>query len=169
VPQQQPASGPRTPPHRYYSDEQITQMTDAFSKTIASVHQDAQSVTAQIAANAHVETIKHYEFHYAGIHEGMNPGDGYINYISKRRSGNEMIYMTHYIFMYGDGHVEEDDIPWPFIYPIGQDELAHCDEIHALHPGQYCAVHLQPPPPDYKPDRPLKPVLQQFFGGPPVS
>jgi hypothetical protein len=169
VPHKTPATGPRTPPHTYYSDEQVSQMTDAFSKTIASVHSDAQSVTAQIAANAHVVTMKHDEFHYNGIHEGMNPGDGLISYTKKQRIGNQMYYWTHYIYMYPDGHVEEDDIPWPFVYAMDNDELAKCDRIHEFHPSQYCAVHLQGPPEDYKPDRPLKPVLEQFFGGPPVG
>ena len=29
--------------------------------------------------------------------------------------------MTHYIYKYPDGHVEEDDIPWPFRYPNAFD------------------------------------------------
>jgi hypothetical protein len=161
APHQTPAvPGPRSKPHQYYSDEQVAQMTESFAKTIASVHQDAQSVTAQVAAAAPpVQTIKHYEMHYNGIHEGMNPGDGIISYIKRQRIGNTMWYWTHYIYMYGDGHVEEDDIPWPFHYEINDDPFARGDR----------RIPLQPPPKDYVPDRPLKPILEQFFGGPAVG
>jgi hypothetical protein len=97
--------------------------------------------------------------HFNGIHEGMNPGDGIISYIKRERIGNIVYYYTHYEYMYGDGHVEEDDIPWPFHYAINDDPFVRGDR----------RIPLQPPPPDYKPDRPLKPILMQFFGGPEVN
>ena len=155
-----PIPSAKSPPHKYYSDVEVAQMTESWAKTIASAHQDARTVTAQVAAQAPpLDPVKHYEMHYEGIHEGMNPGDGIISYIKKQRIGDTMWYWTHYIYMYGDGHVEEDDIPWPFHYPVNDDPFARGDR----------RIPLQPPPKDYVPDRPLKPILEQFFGGPAVG
>jgi hypothetical protein len=58
--------------------------------------------------------------------------------------------------MYADGHVEQDTIPWPQIYPASSDPLM----------ARHSRVNILPPPADYKPDRPLQPLLQMFFGGP---
>jgi hypothetical protein len=89
----------------------------------------------------------------------MNPGDGEIYAVSKQRIGDTMWYYTRYTYMHADGTYEADTIPWPFHYPIGDDPFARHDK----------RIPLQPPPDGYKPDRPLKPILQQFFGGPPVT
>lgn len=152
-----PAAGPSAAPKRYYSDEQLAQMNATFAQTIAT-HQTLAQVNAAMQT-APVVTTKHFEMHYNGIHEGLNPGDGIIEPTKVERRGNTMWYYTHYIYMYGDGHVEEDDIPWPFHYPVNDDPFARGDR----------RIPLQPPPADYKPDRPLKPQLMQFFGGPSVS
>jgi hypothetical protein len=58
--------------------------------------------------------------------------------------------------MYGDAHVEEDDIPWVFHYALHDDPFARGDR----------RIPIQPPPAGYVPNHPLKPVLKQFFGGP---
>lgn len=140
-----------------FSDEQIAQLGAQFSKTIADSHQNAQSITA---ATQHAPvTIKHYEIPFSGIHEGINPGDGYIRPISQQRIGDTMWYYTHYTYMYGDGHIEDDDIPWPFHYPVNDDPFARHDK----------RIALQAPPSGYTPDRALKPQLMQFFGGPEVK
>jgi hypothetical protein len=151
-----PAVGPRVSPRPYYSQDQLDQMTGTFAQTIAQAHQTLAEANAAMQT-APVVTTKHYEMHFNGIHEGMNPGDGIIEAIKVERIGDTMWYWTHYEYMYGDGHVEEDDIPWPFHYPIGDDPFARHDR----------RIALQAPPADYKPSRPLKPVLMQFFGGPP--
>jgi hypothetical protein len=97
--------------------------------------------------------------HFSGIHEGMNPGDGDIYVVSSKRIGDEMWYHVRYTYMYADGTYEADEVPWQVHYPIGDDPFARHDK----------RVPIQPPPEGYKPDRPLKPILQQFFGGPPVT
>jgi hypothetical protein len=140
------------------SDRQLTQLGADFSKTIAQSRETLAGVQAE-SERAQVITIKHYTVQFSGIHEGMNPGDGEIFAISKQRIGNTMWYYTRYTYMHSDGTYEEDAIPWPFHYPIGDDPFARHDK----------RIPLQPPPPDYKPDRPLKPILEQFFGGPPVT
>jgi hypothetical protein len=140
------------------SDKQIAQLGEEFSKTIADSRQTLAGVQAQ-SEQAPVITIKHYMVHFSGIHAGMNPGDGEIYAISKQRIGNTMWYYTRYTYMHADGTYESDSIPWPFHYPVGDDPFARHDK----------RIPLQPPPDGYKPDRPLKPILEQFFGGPPVT
>ena len=153
-----PAAAPKTPKQPYYSEDQIAQMNGAFAQSISSSHQTLAQANAAMDT-APTMTTKHFEMHFNGIHEGMNPGDGIITYIKYERRGDTMWYWTHYEYMYGDGHVEEDDIPWPFHYPIRDDPFARHDR----------RIPLQPPPADYKPNRPLKPILMQFFGGPQVD
>jgi hypothetical protein len=153
-----PAAGPPGTPRPYYSQDQLAQLSSTFAQTIADAHQTLQQANTQMQ-QAPVVTSKHYEMHFNGIHEGMNPGDGIISFIKFQRIGNTIWYWTHYEYMYGDGHVEEDDIPWPFHYPVNEDPFARGDR----------RIPLQPPPAGYKPDRELKPVLMQFFGGPEVN
>jgi hypothetical protein len=153
-----PAAGPSAPAKPYYSDQQLAELNGTFAKAIADAHQTLAQVNAAMQ-NVPVVTTKHFEMHYNGIHEGLNPGDGIISPTKVERRGNTMWYYTHYIYMYGDGHVEEDDIPWPFHYPVNDDPFARGDR----------RIPLQPPPAGYVPDRPLKPQLMQFFGGPIVN
>jgi hypothetical protein len=153
-----PAAGPTSAPKQYYSDAQIAEMNGTFAQAIADAHQTLAQVNAAIQKTP-VVTTKHFEMHYNGIHEGLNPGDGIIEPIKQQRIGNTMWYYCHYEYMYGDGHIEEDDIPWPFHYPVNDDPFARGDR----------RIPLQAPPADFKPDRPLKPQLMQFFGGPIVN
>jgi hypothetical protein len=153
-----PAATPKTPRQQYYSENQLAQMQGSFQQSIASTHQSLAQANAAMDT-APVTTQKHFQMNFNGIHEGMNPGDGIITYIKYERRGDTMWYWTHYEYMYGDGHVEEDDIPWPFHYPIHDDPFARHDR----------RIPLQAPPADYKPNRPLKPILRQFFGGPQVD
>lgn len=141
-----------------YSDRQLAQLGQDFSKTIA---QSRETLAAVQAAEQHapVTTIKHYAVAFSGIHAGMNPGDGEIFAISHQRIGNTMWYYTRYTYMHGDGTYEADSIPWPFHYPIDDDPFARHDK----------RIPLQAPPDGFKPDRPLKPILAQFFGGPTVT
>ena len=153
-----PAAGPSAPASTHYSDDQMSKMNSAFEKAIADSHQTVQQANAAMAT-APVMTTSHFQMHVTGIHEGMNPGDGVITVVKAQRIGNVMWYYTHYEYMYGDGHVEEDDIPWPFHYGPGEhDPFASHDR----------RVPIQNPPADYKPTRQLKPQLMQFFGGPEV-
>jgi hypothetical protein len=155
-----PAAAPQTTQKQtYYSENQIAQMNGAFEQSISSSHQTlAQANSAMDTAP--VMKQQHFQMNFNGIHEGMNPGDGIISVVGVgERKGDTMWYFTHYEYMYSDGHVEEDDIPWPFHYPIRDDPFARHDR----------RIPLQPPPADYKPTRALKPILEQFFGGPQVS
>lgn len=153
-----PAAGPSSRPHQYYSESQLAKMNGDFEKAISDSHQTLAQANAAVQT-VPVATIKHYQMEFAGIHEGMNPGDGIIRYIKKQRIGDTMWYWTHYEYMYGDGRYEEDDIPWPFHYSINDDPFARGDR----------RIPLQAPPPGYVPDRPLKPILEAFFGGPQVN
>jgi hypothetical protein len=153
-----PAAGPRVPPHETYSDQQLTDMSQQFEKAIADSHQTLAEANAAVQS-APVTTIKHVQIAFNGIHEGLNPGDGLITVIKAADDHGVRIYWTHYEYLYGDGHLEEDDIPWPFRFPPGAyDPFAHHDR----------RVPIQPPPAGYVPDRPLKPILAAFFGGPPA-
>jgi hypothetical protein len=140
------------------SDRRIAQLGQDFSETIAQSRETLAGVQTE-SEHAQVDTIKHYAVAFSGVHEGMNPGDGEIYPISQQRIGNTMWYYTRYTYLHSDGTYEADDIPWPFHYAIGDDPFARHDK----------RIPLQPPPAGYKPDRPLKPILEQFFGGPPVT
>jgi hypothetical protein len=141
--------------HPYYSDDQMAQMNAAFSQTIADSHETLAAANAAMARP--VQTVKHYEMHFAGIHEGMNPGDGIIRPTKHWRGADgQNYYYVHYEYMYGDGRVEEGDVPWPVHYPPNQDPFARGDK----------RIPIQDPPPDYHPDHELQPILQAFFGGP---
>lgn len=85
----------------------------------------------------------------------LRPGDGVITVLKSERIGNTMLRWTHYQYMYADGNVESDDIPWPFVYPVKADPFAR--GVHR--------IPIEAPPANFKPDRPLKPVLQRFFDG----
>jgi hypothetical protein len=158
VPDTVPPAAPPEPQRQYYSQDQVEQMNGDFAKAIAESHQTLADANAAMATTP-VVTTRHFAMHFNGIHEGLNPGDGVITALKEQRIGNQMYYWTHYEYMYGDGRVEEDDIPWPFHYPINDDPFARHDR----------RIPLQAPPDGYKPDRPLKPILMQFFGGPQVD
>lgn len=139
----------------HYSPEQIDQLDRQFSKTIADSRADLSTVQAQTKSAP--ATMKHYAISFNGIHAGLRAGQGYIYPIAApQRIGNTVWYYTHYQYMYADGTVEEDDIPWPFQYPVGHD-------LFAMHVR---LIPLQGPPPGYRPNRPLQPILEQYFGGP---
>lgn len=160
VPEEEPpAAPPEQPKRQYYSDQQLAQLNGAFAQSIAASHQTLAQANAAMET-APVITTKHFQMTFNGIHEGMNPGDGIISLVAPgERRGNQMWYWTHYEYMYPDGHVEEDDIPWQFHYPIRDDPFARGDR----------RIPLQPPPAGFVPNRPLKPILMQFFGGPQVN
>jgi ABC-type molybdate transport system substrate-binding protein len=92
---------------------------------------------------------------FTGLLDALAPGQGAMTYNSYEQQGNTMKYWVHYIYRYPDGHVEEDDIPWPFYFPTGDDPFARGDS----------QIPLQPPPKGFKPDRPLKPLLLEYFPG----
>jgi hypothetical protein len=154
-----PAAAPPEPKRPAYSQEQLDSLNGQFSQAIAQSHQSLSQANAAMAS-APTVTTKHFQMSFNGIHEGMNPGDGIISVVGvPKRIGNIVYYYTHYEYMYGDGHVEEDDIPWVFQYAVRDDPFARGDR----------RIPIQPPPAGYKPNRPLKPILMQYFGGPQVN
>lgn len=139
------------------SSQQIAQLDAQFAKTIAEAHQDVTTIAQRTQSPA--AATKHYHMSFEGIHANLQRGEGTIEPTKSERIGNTMWYYTRYTFMYPDGHIEEDDIPWPFHYPIDSDPFAR---------GQR-KIPLQEPPAGYRPNRPLQPILMQFFGGPPIA
>jgi hypothetical protein len=154
-----PAVSPQTQKQPYFSDDRSAQMSSAFEQAIAASHQTLAQANAAMDT-APVMTKVHMHMNVSGIHEGMAPGDGIISVISFQRIGKVMWYWTHYQYMYGDGHVEEADIPWAFHYgPGDHDPFASHDR----------RIAIQDPPSDYRPPAGgLQPQLMQFFGGPEV-
>jgi hypothetical protein len=138
------------------SAAQIAALNDKFSQTISDSHTDVESVAKSVGTTP-TYTMKHYTTAFSSGVSGLRAGDGTIEAISRERRGNTMWYYTHYRYRYADGHIEEDDIPWPFHYPINDDPFARHD----------LRIPLQAPPDGFVPNRPLKPILEQFFGGPP--
>ena len=154
VPKQTATNGTTGAPSEHgprLSHTQIAQLEGEFSKTIAQAQADENPIrAAKLTPQA---TMKHFGMQFSGIHAGLSPGEGYIEPVSEQRIGRTMWYYTHYEYMYADGSVEEDNIPWPFHYPINNDPFARGDHM----------ISLEEPPPDYAPNRPLKLQLQQFF------
>jgi hypothetical protein len=95
------------------------------------------------------------KFGFTGLLDALVPGQGAMTYNSYEPAGTMTKYWVHYIYRYPDGHVEEDDIPWPFYFPTGNDPFARGDS----------QIPLQPPPKGFKPARPLKPLLLEYFPG----
>ncbi len=137
--------------HDTISPAQLASLDTQFRKTIA----QAQAADAPIRPQkATPVTIKHYTMQFQGIHDGLSPGEGYIAPITAgKRIGDQVWYYTHYEFMNADGSVEQDDIPWPYHYPVDGDLFARGVRW----------IPLQPPPKGYVPNRPLKPQMQRFF------
>jgi hypothetical protein len=134
------------------SAAQLAQLNAQFSKTIASSHVDL--ATIQKRTEERPVAVKHYPLQFAGMQANLQRGEGYIEPTTMgQRIGGTVWYYTHYTYMWPDGHLEDDDIPWPFRYPVHHDLFAQ--HIHL--------IPLQLPPPGYHLTRPLKPFLTQFL------
>jgi hypothetical protein len=154
----QPAAPKQKALPNQLTPDQIASLTSQFAHTIASSRSDLAA--AQEATEHAPSTMRHYSMSFTGTHTDLRRGEGYISPISPPdRIGNTVWYYTHYIYMHLDGTIEEDDIPWPYHFPVN-------DDLFAEHVR---TIPMQPPPPGYKPNRQLKPLLAQFFGGPPVT
>ena len=95
---------------------------------------DALRLQDELLADAAQTTFLSHAF--TGLRNAMAPGQGALTYNSYERDGASMKYWVHYLYRYPDGHVEEDDIPWPFYFPVNNDPFARGDP----------QVLLQPPP-----------------------
>ncbi len=134
------------------SAAQLAQLNAQFAQTIAASHVDLATIQKQ--SEERPVAVKHYPMQFTGLQASLQRGEGYIEPITMgQRIGDTVWYYTHYTYMWPDGHLEDDDIPWPFRYPVEHD-------LFALH------VHLIPlqlPPPGFRLTRPLKPFLAHFL------
>jgi hypothetical protein len=133
------------------SAAQLAQLNAQFAQTIAASHVDLATIQEQ--AEERPVAVKRYPMQFTGLQARLQRGEGYIEPTTMgQRIGDTMWYYTHYTYMWPDGHLEDDDIPWPFHYPVQHD-------LFALH------VHLIPlqlPPPGFRLTRALKPFLAHF-------
>jgi len=134
---------------------QLAELQNEFKQTISQAQ--AQTAAQQSASTAVASTAaapKHYAMSFSGIHDSLRHGEGTIDSCKMQPHGAyNYHYYCHYEYMYADGHVEEDTIPWPQIYPAKNDPLM----------ARHSTVQILDPPADFKPDRPLQPQLRQFF------
>jgi hypothetical protein len=134
-----------------YSQEDLQALNQKFAHTIATTRDTADLAPVQVKVP---QSVHRSAVSFEGLQGDLHPGQGYINpIVAPTYRGGYAYYYTHYRFMWPDGHLEEDDIPWVFVYPRNADPFARGDR----------RIPLQAPPPDYTPNRPLKPVLQAFF------
>ena len=157
-PQSHQVAGSRVP-GEHYDEAQLAALQNEFKQSIAQAQSraDAQQSASTSGALAPAVAPKHYAMSFSGIHDNLRHGEGTIDGCTNTPHGKyNYHYYCHYEYMYADGHVEQDTIPWPQIYPSSNDPLM----------ASHSRVNILPPPADYKPDRPLQPLLQFFFGGP---
>lgn len=134
------------------SPGQLAQLNAQFSKTIAAAHVDLATITKRSLARP--VAVKHYRLQFAGLQANLQRGQGYIEPTTVgRRVGATVWYFTHYTYMWPDGHIEDDDIPWPFRFPVTHDLFAQ--HVHL--------IPLQLPPAGFHLTRPLKPFLAHFL------
>jgi hypothetical protein len=142
---------PAAPPRQTLSAAQLAQLNARFSQTIAATHVDL--ATIQKETEERPVAVKHYPMQFTGLQANLQRGEGYIEPTTMgQRIGDTMWYYTHYTYMWPDGHLEDDDIPWPFHYPVQHDLFAL--RVHL--------IPLQLPPPGFRLTRPLKPFLAHF-------
>jgi hypothetical protein len=148
VPQPRPqtAQRPSTQHERSrLTSDQIAKLESTFSQTIASTREDVSSIVEKDAEP--VNAIANYN--------GLHPGDGYIRPISRRRIDRTHIeYYVHYTYLYPDGHLEQDDVPWPCVFSDATDPFRDNREQK---------IPMPPPPPGYRPDRELLPREQEAY------
>ncbi len=134
-----------------YSQEDLDNLNANFARTIAATRNKPDLAPVQVKAPA---AIHRSSVSFEGMQGDLHVGQGYINpIVAPTYRGQYVFYYTHYKYMWPDGHLEEDDIPWVFVYLRNQDPFA----------SHQRTIPLQAPPPDYVPNRPLQPVLQAFF------
>jgi hypothetical protein len=151
--QQVAAGAPAAHSHKEkLSVAELAQLNAQFAQTIAASHQDL--ATIQKRTEEQPVAIKRYPMQFAGLQATLQRGEGYIEPTTTgQRIGRTVWYYTHYTYMWPDGHLEDDDIPWPFRYPVNRDLFAM--HIHL--------IPLQLPPPGFRVTRPLKPFLAHFL------
>jgi len=151
---QRPAAGAPASQARkaQLSAAELEQLNARFAQTIAASHEDL--ATIQKRTEEQPVATKRYPLQFTGLQVTLQRGEGYIEPTTTgQRIGRTVWYYTHYTYMWPDGHLEDDDIPWPFRYPVDHDLFAM--RIHL--------IPLQLPPPGFRLTRPLKPFLAHFL------
>jgi hypothetical protein len=137
------------------SPQQIAALESQFEKTIQASREDLPSVVA--AAKDPVGARKHVTMNFEGIHSNLRRGQGYMDPVSGpfRLRGGLVAYVMQYTYMYPDGHIESDVVPWTFVYPITNDPVGRHDRF----------LDMQLPPPGFRPSaaRPLKPKEEEAY------
>jgi hypothetical protein len=150
VPQPHAQTAERPSPHHdrsQLSADQIAKLESQFSQTIASTREDVSATVSRVQEP--VAGQRHL------IADGLTPGQGYMRSIDYERIDRTHIkHYVHYTYMYPDGHIEEDDIPWPFFFAIRDDPF-----LDRRQP----VMHMQLPPPSFHPTRPLTPIEQEAY------
>jgi hypothetical protein len=151
VPQPRAAAAERPSPHHdssHLTSDQIAKLESQFSQTIQSTHQDLASTVAQVKEPVAGQRRL--------IADGLEPGQGYMRPIE----GPELVaryvrrYYVHYTYMYPDGHIEEDDIPWPFFFSAHDDPFTR---------GRNSVMYMQLPPRGFRPTRQLFPKEEEAY------
>ncbi len=153
VPQHQRARGaPRGAHGAVLSATELAQLNAQFTHTIAASHVDLATIQKQ--SQERPAAMRPLPMQFTGLQATLQRGEGYITPTTMgQRIGGMVWYYTHYTYMWPDGRLEDDDIPWPFRYPVGNDLFAR--HIHL--------IPLQLPPPGFHITRPLKPFLAHFL------
>ena len=134
------------------SPQQIATLESQFQKTIQSSRENLSSVVDQ--TKEPLGGPKHYAMNMSGIQSNLTQGQGTMGPISATRiDRTHTLYMVRYEYMYPDGHIESDVVPWPFIYPVNDDPFARGDR----------QLFFQLPPPTFHPRRPLTPQEQIYY------
>jgi len=137
------------------SPRQIATLESQFEKTIQSSREDLPSVVD--AVKEPVGAPKRVTMNFEGIHSDLHRGQGYMEPVNGpfRLRGGYVAYVMQYTYMYPDGHIETDVIPWTFVYPITNDPVGRHERY----------LDMQLPPPTFRPSaaRPLKPKEEEAY------
>jgi len=137
------------------SPKQIASLESQFEKTIQSSREDLPSVVD--AAKEPVGAPKHVTMNFEGIHSDLHRGQGIMEPVNGpfRLRGGYVAYVMRYTYMYPDGRIESDVVPWTFVYPISNDPVGRHDRY----------LDMQLPPPGFRPSpaRPLKPKEEEAY------
>jgi hypothetical protein len=128
-------------------------MQAQFSQTIAESRQDLAATVDSVREP--IAGPKHYAMSFAGGPGGLQPGEGFMSpvYPKRRIDATHVSYVVRYTYRYPDGHLEEDVVPWEFVYPVNDDPFARHDHL----------VYMQAPPASFRPTRPLTPKEQEAY------
>ncbi len=141
--------------HSQLSPKQIASLESQFEKTIQATREDLPSVVA--SAKEPAAAPKHLTMNFEGIHSDLRRGQGLMEPVNGpfRLRGGYVAYVMRYSYMYPDGHIETDIVPWTFVYPITNDPVGRHDRY----------LDMQLPPPNFRPspNHPLTPKEEEAY------